>query len=50
LSDFGKTRGASPCSLAIYVKKYLNTKEELWEFIYFTMQKYNIQKKISKKN
>jgi hypothetical protein len=44
LSEFGKTRGASPYSLAIYVKKYLNAKEELWKFIYFTMQKYNIKK------
>ncbi len=30
--------------LAIYIKKYLNAKEELWKFKYFTMQKYNLQK------
>jgi hypothetical protein len=31
--------------LAIYIKKYLKAKEELWKFkIYFTMQKYNLQK------
>jgi hypothetical protein len=27
-------------------KKYLKAKEELWKFKYFTMQKYNLQKKI----
>jgi hypothetical protein len=31
-------------SLAIYLKKYLKAKEELWKFKYFTMQKYNLQK------
>jgi len=31
------TRGG----LAIYIKKYLKVKEELWKFKYFTMQKYN---------
>jgi hypothetical protein len=30
--------------LAILIKKYLKTKEELWKFKYFTMQKYNLQK------
>jgi hypothetical protein len=30
--------------LAIYIKKYLKTKEELWKLKYFTMQKYNLQK------
>jgi hypothetical protein len=36
----------SHCGLAIYIKKYLNkAKEELWKFKYFTMQKYNLQKK-----
>jgi hypothetical protein len=25
-----KTRGVSHCGLAIYMKKYLNVKEELW--------------------
>jgi hypothetical protein len=36
--------GASHCSLAIYIKKYLKAKEELWKLKYFTMQKYNLQK------
>jgi hypothetical protein len=30
--------------LAIYIKKYLKAKEELWKFKYFTMQKHNLQK------
>jgi len=30
--------------LAIYIKKYIKAKEELWKFKYFTMQKYNLQK------
>jgi hypothetical protein len=30
--------------LAIYTKKYLKAKEELWKLKYFTMQKYNLQK------
>jgi hypothetical protein len=30
--------------LAIYIKKYLKAKEELWKFKYLTMQKYNLQK------
>jgi hypothetical protein len=34
--------------LAIYTKKYLNAKEELWKFKYFTIQKYNHQKKFVK--
>jgi hypothetical protein len=33
----------SHCSLAVYIKKYLNAKEELWKFEYFTMQKYNLE-------
>jgi hypothetical protein len=33
-----------PCHLPF--KKYFNAKEELWKFKYFTMQKYNLQKKI----
>jgi hypothetical protein len=36
--------GVSHCGLAIYIKKYLKAKGELWKFIYFTMQKYNVQK------
>jgi hypothetical protein len=30
--------------LAIYIKRYLKAKEELWKLKYFTMQKYNLQK------
>jgi hypothetical protein len=30
--------------LAIYIKKYLKAKEELWKLKYFTMQKYNLPK------
>jgi hypothetical protein len=30
--------------LAIYIKKYLNAKDELWKLKYFTMQKYNLLK------
>jgi hypothetical protein len=36
--------------LAIYIKKYIKAKEELWKFKYFTMQKYNLKKKPSKRN
>jgi hypothetical protein len=32
----------SHCGLAIYMKKYLKAKEELWKLKYFTMQKYNL--------
>jgi hypothetical protein len=39
-----ETRGVSHFGLAIYIKKYLKAKEELWKFKYFTMQKYNLQK------
>ncbi len=41
---FEWTRGVSHCGLAIYIKKYLKAKEELWKLKYFTMQKYNLQK------
>jgi hypothetical protein len=30
--------------LAIYIKKYLKAKEELWKLKYFTMQRYNLHK------
>ncbi len=30
--------------LAIYIKMYLNAKEELWKLKYLTMQKYNVKK------
>jgi len=34
----------SHCGLvAIYIKKYLKAKEELWKLKYFSMQKYNLQ-------
>jgi hypothetical protein len=49
-SCFRKTRGASHCGLAICIKKYLKAKEELWKRKYFTMQKYNLQSKSSKRN
>jgi hypothetical protein len=40
-----KQGGVSHCGLvAIYIKKYLKAKEELWKLKYFTMQKYNLQK------
>jgi hypothetical protein len=32
------------CGLAIYLKKYLKAKEELWKLKYFTMQKCNLHK------
>jgi hypothetical protein len=35
--------------LAIYIKKDLKAKEELWKLKYFTMHKYNCQKILSKK-
>jgi hypothetical protein len=38
------TRGVTHCGLAIYIKKYLKAKEELWKLKYSTMQKYNLQK------
>jgi hypothetical protein len=31
----------SQCGLAIYMKKYLKAKEELWKLKYFTMQRKN---------
>jgi len=37
-------RGVSQCGHAIYIKKYLKEKEELWKLKYFTMQKYNLPK------
>ncbi len=43
-------RGMSHCGLTIYIKKYLNAKEELWKLKHFTMQKYNLQKISLKKN
>jgi hypothetical protein len=45
-----QTRGVSHFGLAIYMKKYLKAKEELWKLKYFTMQKTIIFKKSSKRN
>jgi hypothetical protein len=39
-----RTRGVSRYGLALYIKKYLKAKEELWRLKYFIMQKYNLQK------
>jgi hypothetical protein len=36
--------GVSHFGVAIYIKKHLKAKEELWKLKYFTMQKYNLQK------
>jgi hypothetical protein len=44
-----KIRGVSHFGLAIYIKKYLKAKEELWKLKYFTMQKFNLQKFLQKK-
>jgi hypothetical protein len=37
------TRHVSHYGLAIYNKKYLKAKEELWKFKYFSMQKNNLK-------
>jgi hypothetical protein len=39
-----QTTGVSHCGLAIYIKKYLKSTEELWKLKYFTMPKYNLLK------
>jgi len=44
------TRGVSNSGIAIHIKKCLKAKEELRKLKYFTMQKYNLQKKSSKRN
>jgi hypothetical protein len=47
-----KTKGVSHFGLAIYIEKYLKAKEEkriMKKFKYFTMQKYNLQKKNKQK-
>jgi hypothetical protein len=44
-----KKRCVTHCGLAIYIKKYLKAKEQLWKFKYFSMQKYNLQKNPLKK-
>jgi hypothetical protein len=35
-------------ALPFYIEKYLKAKEEIWKLKYFTMQKYNLQKILSK--
>jgi hypothetical protein len=40
-----KNKGCHIVLLSFTLKKYLKAKEELWKFKYFTMQKYNLQKK-----
>jgi hypothetical protein len=40
----------SHCGLAMYIKKYLKAKEELWKLKYFTIQKYINLQKSSKRN
>jgi len=42
--DSISTSGVPHCGIAIYIKKYLKAKEELWKLKYFTMQKHNLQK------
>jgi tRNA U34 5-carboxymethylaminomethyl modifying enzyme MnmG/GidA len=50
IKTLNKTRGLSHHGLSIYIKKkYLQAKEELWKFKYFSMQKYIIFKKQSSK-
>jgi hypothetical protein len=39
-----KTWGVSHCGLAIYIKKYLKAKRDLWKLKYFNMQKFYLQK------
>jgi hypothetical protein len=40
-----KQGGVSHCDLAIYIKKDLKAKEELWKLKYFTIaKKYNLSK------
>jgi hypothetical protein len=41
-----ETRSVSHCGLAIYIKKYIKAKEELWKFKYLTIK----NRKSSKKN
>jgi hypothetical protein len=45
-----KTILLSPLCIAIYIKKYLKAKEEIWKLTYFTMQKYNLQNNPPKEN
>jgi hypothetical protein len=43
------TRYVSHYGIAIYIKTHRKAKEELWKLKHFTMQKYNLQKILSKK-
>jgi hypothetical protein len=45
-----KTRGLSHCGLAVYIKKYLKAKEELWKLKYISPCKNIIFQKSSYKN
>jgi hypothetical protein len=48
--DWGWKHGVChTCGLAIYIKKYLKAKEDLWKLKYFNMQKHNLQKILLKK-
>jgi hypothetical protein len=49
-SKFQQQGDVSHCALAIYTKKYLKAKEELWKLEYFTMQENIIFKDSSKRN
>jgi hypothetical protein len=44
------TLGPTTQVTLVYIKMCLTAKEELWKFKYFTMQKYNLIKKPSKRN
>jgi hypothetical protein len=47
MSKILETRDESRCDPSIYIKKYLKAKQEIiCKLKYFTMQKYNLQKKI----
>jgi len=39
-----QTRGVTLWPYHLHKKKYIKAKEEIWEFKYFTMQKYSLQK------
>jgi hypothetical protein len=49
IDKLNQTRGVSHFGLAIYIEKYLKAEEEIWKPKCFTMQKYNLQKILSKK-
>jgi hypothetical protein len=43
-SNTTTTKGVSHCDLAIYIKKYLDAKEELGKLKYIITQKYDFRK------